>query len=110
MSDPFRANPGSTLRIAAATGAGASPKLPGFPEGGGCQVRVRNRGTVEAFIEFGNKPTVAAAAAVAGGASGSLGLAPGAVEVWSLDFTQRFVAVAVETGTPAIEITAGFGG
>ena len=108
MSDtPFRANPASTLLVSAATAAGGAINLSGAPVGGPCTVRVRNKGTVDAYVEFGKASVVAT---VPGATPGSLSLAPGAVEFFSLDHGQKFVAVAVATGAPSVEVTTGNGG
>ncbi|KQP64046.1 hypothetical protein ASF41_22065 [Methylobacterium sp. Leaf111] len=109
MSDlqPFRPNAAATLRLSAVTVAGTAVRLAGAPSGSGCQVRVRNRGTVEVFIQFGKADVVAA---IPGASGGSAGIAPGAVEYWTIQQSEHFVALAVESGTPSVEITTGVGG
>ena len=104
---PFRPNAAATLRLSAVTGPGAAGRLAGAPAGGGCQVRVRNRGAGEVFVQFGKADVVAS---VPGASGGSAGIAAGAVEYWTLQQTEHFVALAVETGTPSVEITTGNGG
>jgi len=104
---PFRPNAAATLRIGAVTAAGTAIRLAGLPAGGGCQVRVRNRGTGEIFVQFGKADVVAT---IPGAVPGSAGIAPGAVEYWTLQDSEHFVALAVESGTPSVEITTGNGG
>lgn len=108
MSDqPFRPNAAATLRIGAVTAPGAAIRLAGAPAGGGCQVRVRNRGAGEVYVQFGKADVVAI---VPGATPGSAGIAAGAVEYWTVQQSEHFVAVAVESGTPLIEVTTGTGG
>ncbi|GLS44372.1 hypothetical protein [Methylobacterium brachythecii] len=101
---PFRADPFATFRF---TAAGAGVALP-LPHGRGSQVRIRNRGTVDVSIEFGDKATVQAVIPAAG-TPGSQGFAPGAVEFQTLQQNQRFVSFAVASGAPDVEITVGTG-
>lgn len=105
--EPFRPNAAATIRLSAVTGAGAAVRVAGAPAGGGCQVRVRNRGTGEVYVQFGKADVVAT---VPGPGAGSAGIAAGAVEYWTVQQSEHFVAIAVESGTPAIEITTGTGG
>ena len=105
MYQPFRPAPGSTIRITASTGATPAP-LVGLPAGGGGQARVRNRGSVEAYVEFGGTTVTAA---VPGATGGSMGIAAGGVEVFTVQQTERHIAVAVESGTPSVEVTCGSG-
>ena len=108
MERAFRAVPNGTIRLTAATVAGAAPQLANLPTGGGCQVRMWNRGSVPVMVEFDSKADMALP--VAPGASGGAQSVPaGAVEVQSLQRGQRHVAVAVLTGTPDIEFTVGDG-
>lgn len=101
--DPFRATPFSTLRLSANTVAGAAPLLPNLPHGSGTQVRLWNRGTVPARIEFGNKAAMALPDAT------SMALPAGAVEIRTLQQGERFAAVLGDGGAPDVEITVGFG-
>jgi len=105
--EPFRPNAAATLRIGAVTGPGTALRLAGVPAGSGCQVRVRNRGAGEVFVQFGRADVVAT---IPGAVGGSAGIAPGAVEYWTVQQSEHFVAVAVESGTPSVEITTGVGG
>ncbi|GAA0267280.1 hypothetical protein LNAOJCKE_2994 [Methylorubrum aminovorans] len=103
MIQPFRPTPFSTLRLNANTVAGSAVMPPNLPHGSGTQVRLWNRGTVPARVEFGNKaamdlPTVA-----------SMALPAGAVEIRTIQQTERFVAVLGEGGAPDVEITVGGG-
>lgn len=101
--DPFRATPFSTLRLSANTIAGAAPSLPNLPHGSGTQVRLWNRGTVAARIEFGNKAAMALPDAT------SMALPAGAVEIRTLQQGERFAAVLGDGGAPDVEITVGGG-
>ncbi|MEN3208638.1 hypothetical protein PUR23_01150 [Methylorubrum populi] len=101
--DPFRATPFSTLRLSANTIAGAAPSLPNLPHGSGTQVRLWNRGTVAARVEFGSKAAMALPDAT------SMALPAGAVEIRTLQQGERFAAVLGDGGAPDVEITVGFG-
>jgi len=101
--DPFRPTPFSTLRVSANTAAGAAASPPNLPHGSGSQVRLWNRGTVPARIEFGNKATMDLPTAA------SMALPAGAVEIRSIQQTERFVAVLGDGGAPDVEITVGAG-
>ena len=107
---PFRATPRSTLRLTAATAAGGSPRLEGLAVGGGCSVRIRNRGTGDVAVEFGARPDVQAVPPTAT-VLGSQTFGPGAVEFQSIQDEQRFVSVALasSTGTVDVEFTCGQG-
>lgn len=100
---PFRPTPFSTSRLNANTAAGAAPGLPNLSHGSGCQVRMWNRGTVPVRIEFGGKTTMDLPT------SGSAAIPVGAVEVWTLQQAERFVAVLGDGGAPDIELTVGAG-
>lgn len=101
--DPFRPTPFSTLRLSANTALNAAPTLPNLPHGGGTQVRLWNRGTVAARIEFGTKATMALPDAT------SMALPAGAVEIRTLQQGERFVAVLGDGAAPDVEITVGGG-
>jgi hypothetical protein len=100
---PFRPTPFSTLRLNANTAAGAAPTLLNLPHGTGSQVRLWNRGTVPARVEFGNKATMDLPTAA------SMALPAGAVEVRTIQQTERTVAVLGDGGAPDVEITVGVG-
>lgn len=109
MNNPFRPYPKSTIRIEAATASNPVDLGGLMPHGAGTQVRVRNRGTVEAFVEFGGGAVTASAPVAAGSVPGSMGIPAGAVEVFTLQFGERRIAVAVEAGAPSVEVTVGTG-
>ena len=46
---------------------------------------------------------------VPGASAGSMGIPPGAIETLTLEQSERFVAVAVASGTPSVEVTVGAG-
>lgn len=100
---PFRPTPFGTLRLNANTGAGAATPLASLPHGGGCQVRLWNRGTVPARIEFGNKATMALPDTT------SMALPAGAVEIRTVQPGERFAAILGDGGAPDVEITVGSG-
>lgn len=100
---PFRPTPFSTARLNANTVAGAAPGVPNLPHGSGCQVRLWNRGTVPARVEFGNKETMDLPTA------SSMALPAGAVEIRTIQQSERFVAVLGDGGAPDVEITVGSG-
>lgn len=100
---PFRPTPFSTARFNANTVAGAATTLPNLPHGGGTQVRLWNRGTVPARVEFGNKVAMDLPTAA------SMALPAGAVEIRTLQQGERFVAVLGDGGAPDVEITVGAG-
>lgn len=108
MERAFRAVPGGTIRVQANTAQGAAPLLAGFGAGGGCQVRMWNRGTVPVSVEFGPSLNMTLPAA-AGALGGSQSIPPGAVEVQTLQTNQRHVAVLAASGTPDVEFTIGEG-
>lgn len=108
MERAFRAVPNGTIRLTAATVAGAAPLLANLPNGGGCQIRMWNRGSVPVMVEFGAKADMALPVAP-GAAGGAQSVPPGAIEVQTLQQTQRHVAVATLSGAPDIEITVGDG-
>lgn len=101
--DPFRPVPFSTLRLNANTVAGAASLLPNLPHGSGTQVRLWNRGTVAARVEFGSKLDMAVPTAA------SMALPAGAVEIRTLQQAERFAAVLGDGGAPDVEATVGFG-
>lgn len=101
--NPFRPTPFSTARFNANTAAGGATTLPNLPHGGGTQVRLWNRGTVAARVEFGNK------AAMDLPTTASMALPAGAVEIRTLQQGERFVAVLGDGGAPDVEITVGGG-
>lgn len=100
---PFRPTPFSTVRLNANTVAGAAVTPPNLPHGGGTQVRLWNRGTVPARVEFGSKIDMAVPTAA------SMALPAGAVEIRTLQQGERFVAVLGDGGAPDVEITVGCG-
>lgn len=100
---PFHPTPFSTIRLNANTAAGAASLLANLPHGGGTQVRLWNRGTVAARIEFGSKLDMAVPT------SASMALPAGAVEIRTLQQGERFVAVLGDGGAPDVEITVGGG-
>lgn len=100
---PFRPTPFSTARFNANTAAGAATTLPNLPHGGGTQVRLWNRGTVAARVEFGSKASMALPDAT------SMALPAGAVEIRTLQQGERFAAVLGDGGAPDVEITVGAG-
>jgi len=100
---PFRPTPFSTARFSTNTVAGGATTLPNLPHGGGTQVRLWNRGTVPARIEFGTKAAMALPDAT------SMALPAGAVEIRTLQQGERFAAVLGDGGAPDVEITVGFG-
>jgi hypothetical protein len=101
---PFRPNRLSTAIINA---AGSTDLASIMPHGSGCQLRVRNAGAVDVYVEFGSAGVTAAAPSV--GVPGSMGIAAGAVEVFTLQQTERWIAVAVASGSPLVEVTVGVG-
>ncbi|MCJ2107860.1 hypothetical protein MKK70_21265 [Methylobacterium sp. E-041] len=109
MEHAFRAVPNGTIRLQAATVAGAAPLLAGFPAGGGCQVRIWNRGSVPVSIEFGGKVDMPLPVAPTSSTGGAQRIPPGAVEVQTLQTNQRHVAVLAASGTPDVEVTVGGG-
>jgi hypothetical protein len=101
----FKATPASTKRITAATGA--SPVLiDGDPLGRDYQVRVRNYSAVDVHVEFHTSSTGTASLPVANGAAGSVGVAAGATEVFTVK--GNYVAV-ISSGAIAVEVTPGYG-
>lgn len=100
---PFRPTPFGTLRVNANTAAGAASALAALPHGGGCQVRLWNRGNVPARVEFGSKVTMDLPTAA------SMALPAGAVEIRTVQTGERFAAVLGDGGAPDVEITVGAG-
>src|SRR5690349_19920476 len=99
----FKPAAGSTTLVNANTGG--SPVAVSVASGTGeYQVRVRNKGTADAYVEFGGAAVTAAAPAA--GTPGSLGVAAGAVAILTVKGT--YVAVQ-SSSTPSIEITVGEG-
>lgn len=108
--NPFRPNRASTALLNA---VGATDFSAIMPHGGPCQVRVRNTGSVDVYVEVGPAGVVAAppvaGAGSALGTPGSMGIVAGGVEVFSLQQTERWIAIAVASGSPLVEVTVGVG-
>lgn len=98
----FRALANSTIRINANTGV--SPvQLPNAPAGS-YQIRVKNKGTADAYIQDG--PSTITTAVPTTTVAGGQGVAAGATEVFTVEGS--YLAV-IGSSTPDIEVTVGYG-
>ena len=109
MSDStaFRANPASTVSIAASTTLATNVAL---NRGNPCSDMIRIvGGTTDCRIEFGKDASVAVVKPVAGVSAGSMTIKAGSVEVMTVPPNTAYVAAACDSGSATLEFTPGVG-
>lgn len=106
---PFRAF-AATANIASVTGVVASVQfvtaVGGAGPVNGTQVRIYNPGTIAVFVQFGSTQTIAQTGLTV---STGLPIAPGAVEVLSVDASIAWIAAIASTTAGALYATIGEG-
>jgi len=99
---PFQPDAKATVQATAAVSS-ARVALGGT----GPQVRVNNTGTVDAFVEFGD--STVAATVPSGATAGSLRVAAGTVEIFTLSQSFTNAAAITSASTSVVEFTRGEG-